>query len=63
MTMHPRILSPLEERRIEAFLWQDGEKTVYMRVLTSRARKNLPRIKADLELLEQLLATYGRKKP
>jgi len=61
--MHPRILSPREERRIEAFLWQDGEKTVYMRVLTSRARKNLPRIKADLELLEQLLATYGRKKP
>jgi len=63
MTMHPRILSPLEERQIKAFLWQDGEKNLYMRVLTSRARKNLPRIKADLQLLEQLLDSYGRQKP
>jgi len=56
--MHPRILSPLEERQIRAFLKQDGEKNLNMRVLASRARKNLPKIKEDLELLDRLLTTY-----
>lgn len=58
--MHPRILSPLEERQIKAFLKQDGRKNLNMRVLASRARKNLPKAKADLELLEKLLETYQR---
>jgi hypothetical protein len=58
--MHPRILSPLEERQIKAFLKQDGEKTLNMRVLASRAKKNLPRIREDLKLLEKLLETYQR---
>jgi hypothetical protein len=56
--MHPRILSPLEERQIKTFLKQDGEKNLNMRVLTSRARKNLPEIRKDLDLLEKLLAKY-----
>jgi hypothetical protein len=56
--MHPRILSPLEERQIMAFLKQDGEKNLNMRVLTSRARRNLPQIRKDLELIEKLLARY-----
>jgi hypothetical protein len=56
--LHPRILSPLEERQIRTFLKQDGEKNVNMRVLTFLARKNLPQIKRDLELLEKLLAKY-----
>ena len=59
--MHPRILSPLEERQIRAFLKQDGEKDVNMRVLAYLAKKNLPRIRADLELLEKLLQTYQKE--
>jgi hypothetical protein len=58
--MHPRILSPLEERQIRSSLKQDGEKSLNMRVLTSRARKHLPKIKQDLELLERLPQVYGR---
>jgi len=61
MAMHPRILSPLEERQIKAFLKQDGEKDVNMRVLAYLAKKNLPRIRADLELLEKLLQTYQKE--
>lgn len=60
--MHPRILSPLEERQIKAFLKQDGEKNLNMRVLTSRAKKHLPRIREDLELLQKLLQTYQKTK-
>ena len=56
--MHPRILSPLEERQIKAFLKQDGEKNVNMRVLIFLARKNLSQIRRDLEILEKLLAKY-----
>jgi hypothetical protein len=60
--LHPRILSPLEERQIKAFVKQNGEKEVNMRVLAHLAKKNLPRIKADLELLEKLLDTYAKEK-
>ncbi len=60
--MHPRILSPLEERQIKSFLKQDGEKDINMRVLTHLAKKNLARIKADLELLERLLQAYSRER-
>jgi len=60
--MHPRILSPLEERQVKAFLKHDGEKNLNMRVLRSRARKNLPQIREDLKLLERLLETYEREK-
>jgi hypothetical protein len=60
--MHPRILSPLEERQIKTFVKQNGEKNLNMRVLASRARKNLPAIKADLELLERLLQVYQKTK-
>lgn len=60
--MHPRILSPLEERQVRAFLKQDGEKNVNMRVLIFLARKNLPQIRKDLELLGKLLAKYEPNK-
>jgi len=59
--MHPRILSALEERQIRAFLKQDGEKDVNMRVLAHLAKKNLPQIRKDLELLERLLETYQKE--
>ena len=59
--MHPRILSPLEERQIKTFLKADGEKDVNMRVLAHLAKKNLPGIKADLQLLENLLQAYAKE--
>ena len=58
--LHPRILSPLEEQQIKEFLKQhDGNKNLSMRVLISRAKKNLPQIRRDLELLEKLLVKYN----
>jgi hypothetical protein len=41
---------------------QDGHRTVNVRVLTIRAQRYLPRIKEDVELLEQVLETYERHK-
>ena len=60
--MHPRILSPLEEKQIVAYLKADGEKNLNMRVMVSRAKKHLPMIRKDLELLEKLLARYEVKR-
>ncbi len=56
--MFTRILTSLERRRIAAYLKVDGEKDTAVRVLTTRARQNLPQIKADLDLLEKLVSTY-----
>jgi hypothetical protein len=58
MSMHPRILSPLEERQIESYLKHDGEKTINVRVLVFRAKKQPPQIKEDVALLDRLLAKY-----
>jgi hypothetical protein len=59
--MHPRILSPLEERQIRSYLRHDGEKIINIRVLVSRARGQLPQIRQDVALLDKLLATYEKK--
>jgi hypothetical protein len=59
--MHPRILSPLEERQIDAFIKADGKKNLNVRVLVTRARKRLPLIEKDLALLRKLLAHYDKK--
>jgi hypothetical protein len=58
--MFTRILTSLERRRVAAYLKVDGEKDTAVRVLTTRARQNLPQIKADLDLLEKLVSTYDR---
>jgi hypothetical protein len=58
--MFSRILTDLERKQIGKYLKQDGDKTVNIQVLVSRARKQLPTIKADLDLLEKLLATYQK---
>jgi hypothetical protein len=58
--MHPRILSPLEEKQIRSYLKQDGEKTLNIRVLVSRAKRQMPQIMQDITLLDRLLAAYGR---
>jgi len=57
--MRARILSNLEEKQIRAYLKQDGEKNLNMRVLVSRAKKSLSQIRLDLQLLEQLLKRYS----
>jgi hypothetical protein len=58
--MFTRILTDLERRRINNYLRQDGEKEAPIRKIANRARDHLPKIKADLELLEKLLQTYQK---
>lgn len=59
-SMRSRILTDLERKQARAYIKQDGEKTLNVQVLTSRARAYLPRIKQDIELLEKLLEIYER---
>ena len=59
--MFSRLLTDIERRRIQRYLKADGEKDVNIRQLIMRSRRHLPQIKADLELLEKLLATYQRE--
>ena len=60
--MFTRILTEVERKHIAKYLKQDGAKEIYVRKIAYGARKNLPRIKADLELLERLLTTYEHEK-
>jgi hypothetical protein len=62
MPLNPRILSRLEERYINAFLKQDGEKNVNLRVLAFQVRKHLPEIRRELELLEKFARAYQKAK-
>ena len=52
------ILTDLERRQAKAYLKQDGDKTLNIRVMVQRGRTYLPQIRQDLGLLERLLATY-----
>lgn len=61
--MFTRILTDVERKHISRYLKQDGEKQIYIRKIVYGARKNLPAIKQDLELLEKLLAAYDHNKP
>jgi len=54
-----RILTDAERKRIRSYLKEDGKKEVLIRQLVSRARRQVPTIRSDLELLERLLATYS----
>ena len=60
--MFTRILTDVERKRIQKYLKADGEKDVNIRQLAMRCRRHMPQIRADLELLEKLLATYERDK-
>ena len=60
--MNPRISSRLEERYINAFLKQDGEKNVNLRVLAFQVRKHMPEIRRELELLEKFASAYQKAK-
>jgi hypothetical protein len=60
--MRASILTDLERKQAKAYVKQDGHRTVNVRVLTIRAQRYLPRIKEDVELLQQVLDTYEREK-
>ena len=60
--MNPHILSRLERSRINTFI-KDKQETPAIRVIRSRARKNMKRLMIDLFLLalfldEKELASY-----
>jgi hypothetical protein len=56
--MFQRILTDLERKRIRAYLKADGERTEAIQNVVSRMRRYGPRIKEDLELVEQLISVY-----
>ena len=60
--MFTRVLTELERKQARAYLKQDGEKTLNIRVLAIRAKKFLPQIEEDTRLLKQLVQTYEREK-
>ena len=60
--MFSRILTDAERNRIKSYLKADGEKEVLIRQLVSRAKRQVPTIRSDLDLLEKLLATYTGEK-
>jgi len=60
--MFTRILTDLERRQAKAYVKQDGQRTLNIKILSLRGRKHLPQIEADLTLLKQVLATYERNK-
>jgi len=60
--MNPRILSRLEEEQVKTFLKEDGEKNLNLRVLVLRARRSLPEIRRELELLEKFVRAYQKGK-
>ena len=60
--MHRGLLSEKERRQIHTYLKQNGDKTMNMRQLAFLAKKYHTMMKADLDLIEKLLATYDKAK-
>ncbi|MGD0549510.1 MAG: hypothetical protein ABSA81_03055 [Candidatus Bathyarchaeia archaeon] len=60
--MNPKILTELERQKIHAYLKRNGEKDLHIRQVVFNARKQLPTIKADVELIDKLLAAYEKAK-
>ena len=60
--MFTRVLTELERKQARAYLKQDGEKTLNIRVLAIRAKKFLPQIEEDTQLLKRLVQSYEREK-
>ncbi|MGA2628365.1 MAG: hypothetical protein ABSF63_15040 [Candidatus Bathyarchaeia archaeon] len=58
--MYTRILTDVERKYVVKYLQRDGKKVIQVRKVISGARKHLPKIKEDLELLERLLQTYSK---
>lgn len=60
--MFTRILTDVERRKIKAWLEKDGEREVAVRKIAYLGKRDLPRIKSDVILLEKFLVTYERAK-
>jgi hypothetical protein len=60
--MFTRVLTDLERRQAKDFLKHNGAKTPSVQVIVSRARKYLPYINADVELLERVIQAYEASK-
>jgi hypothetical protein len=60
--MFTRVLTDLERRQAKDFLKHNGTKTPNLQVLVSRARKYLPNIDADVEMLKRLIQAYDASK-
>jgi hypothetical protein len=60
--MFTRILTTRERKLIHAYLSKNGERTSGVRQLAYRARRDLPTIRTDIELLEKLLKMYGKNR-
>jgi hypothetical protein len=60
--MRSVILTDLERRQARSYLKQDGERTVNIQVLVLRAKRYIPQLRSDLDLLEKLIGTYERNK-
>ena len=60
--MHRALLSEKERRQIHTYLKQNGDKTMNVRQLTFLAKKYHTTMEADLDLIEELLATYEKAK-
>ncbi len=56
--MFTRVLTDVERRRIKSYLKADGEKETPVRMIAYRAKRYMPIIRSDLDLLEKLLRTY-----
>lgn len=57
-TMFTRILTEPERKAIGKYLKANGKKEVQVRKAVYRAKRYLPQIKEDLELLERLVTAY-----
>jgi hypothetical protein len=60
--MFTRVLTDLERRQVKDFMKHNGKRTPPMQVIVSRARKYLPSINADVELLERAIQAYDASK-
>ena len=60
--MFTRVLTDLERRQAKDFLKHNGAKTPNVQVIVSRARKFLPKINTDVQLLERLIQAYDASK-
>ena len=57
--MQTRILTDYERKHVVRYLQKGGRKVIQVRKVVSGARKHLPKIKEDLELLDKLLEAYA----
>lgn len=55
-----RILTDVERRKIKAWLERDGEREVAVRKIAYLGKRDLPKIRSDLILLERFLVVYEK---